>query len=131
MALSFCVLGPPRTKGNSPRIGVSPRGKRFVMPSKAAVNWEQGAILQIRSQMHRYRGKTFHDGQRWNCKALIYRERNGPGDASNYYKAIGDALERGGAVANDRFIASWNGSDVLLDRKNPRIEILLTEREPA
>lgn len=126
--LTFRVLGAPRTKGNSPRVGVSPRGKRFVLPSKAAAKWEQDAILQIQSQMGKYRGKTFYEGQRWNCKALIYRERNGPGDASNYYKAIGDALERGGAVVNDRYIASWDGSDVLLDRANPRIEIVLSER---
>ncbi len=129
--MTFRVLGPPRTKGNSPRIGVSPRGKRFVMPSKAAAKWEEGAILQIRSQLHPYRGNTRHDGQRWNCKALIYRARLGPGDASNYYKAIGDAVERGGAIPNDRYILSWDGSDVLLDRKNPRVEIILTERAPA
>ena len=129
MTLTFTVLGPPRTKSNSPRIATSPRGKRFVLPSKASAAWEQSAILQIQSQVHRYRGRTFYEGQRWNCKALIYRERNGPGDASNYYKAIGDALERGGAVANDRFIASWDGSDVLLDRRSPRVEITLTERE--
>ncbi|HVZ88091.1 MAG TPA: RusA family crossover junction endodeoxyribonuclease [Polyangia bacterium] len=125
----FTILGPPRTKGNSPRIGISPRGKRFVLPSKASEVWSNSAILQVRSQVHRYRGNTFHEGQRWNCKALIYRQRNGPGDTDNYFKAIGDALQRGGAISNDRLIVSWDGSERLVDRKNPRVEIILTERE--
>ena len=127
MTLTFTILGPPRTKGNSPRIAQTRTGRRFVLPSKASEIWENAAIAQVQVRMHRYHGTTFHEGQRWNCRALIYRERNGPGDASNYYKAIGDALERGGAVTNDRYIASWNGSDVLLDRKNPRVEIELSE----
>ncbi len=125
--LNFTVLGAPRTKANSPRIAKTKTGRRFVLPSKASEQWETLAILQIRSQFHaNYRGKTFHEGQRWNCEARIYRDRN-VGDASNFYKAIGDALERAGAVANDRYIVSWNGSELLIDRANPRVSIVLTE----
>ena len=118
--MTFTIEGAPRTKSNSPRIARTKGGKRFVLPSKASVAWEASAIGQLLKQR-----KAPALAVPVNCRALVYRERNGPGDASNYYKAIGDALERGRAVVNDRLIVSWDGSRILLDRKRPRVEITL------
>jgi Holliday junction resolvase RusA-like endonuclease len=135
--VKLTILGRPITKSNSQRIGRSRSGKPFVMPSKAAAAWEEHAILQLQAQHGRasracgvlmqFMGGPGHPcAINVNAKALIYRPINGPGDASNYYKAVGDALERAGIVANDRLIRSWNGSDMLIDRRNPRVEIELT-----
>lgn len=59
-----------------------------------------------------------------NCCALFYRDRL-TGDAVGYYQALADALEEAGIVENDRLIVSWNGSQLLKDAKNPRIEVSL------
>lgn len=60
-----------------------------------------------------------------NCAALIYREAL-TGDAVGYYQALADALEEAGIVENDRLIVSWDGSRLLKDAANPRIEVTLT-----
>lgn len=61
-----------------------------------------------------------------NCRALIYRHA-AVGDAVGYYQAVGDLLELAGAVANDRWIVSWDGSRLLKDPGRPRVEIELQE----
>ena len=63
-----------------------------------------------------------------NVSAAFYRDKL-TGDAVGYYQALADALEEGGIVENDSLIRSWNGSKLLKDAKNPRIEIEITEIE--
>ncbi len=58
--------------------------------------------------------------------AQIFRERN-VGDLGNYLAAICDALESAGVVINDKWIQSFDGSRLSLDRDNPRVEIVLSE----
>lgn len=126
-AIVLTVVGAPRTKKNSQRIMVNRRsGKRFVGQSAQHDAWAESAILQLRLGMNRYRGKTFHDGQRWNMAALVYREKD-TGDLLNYLAAVSDALEGAGVVENDRLIISLDGSRMLVDAKRPRVEIVLTE----
>lgn len=125
MTLTFEILGVPRTKKNSLRR--IRRGVRtFTVSSEAHRGWEQYAILQLRQQLHRYRGRTFHEGQRWNMKAIVYRDRD-VGDLLNYLAAISDVLENAAAVADDKQIIAVDGSRLSLDRARPRVEIELTE----
>ena len=42
-------------------------------------------------------------------------------------KKVADALEEAGVVLNDSLIASWDGSRLLKDAANPRVEITLEE----
>lgn len=124
--MKFVIYGRPMTKSNHLRIGRSRTGKPFVMQAKTSVKWQNDAALQLQSQMRKYRGSTFHAGQRWNLCALFYRERNHAGDVGNYLKGLCDALATAGVVANDRQIAGHDGSRLLVDSRIPRVEITLT-----
>jgi Holliday junction resolvase RusA-like endonuclease len=120
LILSFTIPGAPRTKKNH---GWRTRhGSQ--MPSEAFLTWNkfyaQPALAKFRaeSKPEMLTGKV-------NCRALIYRERD-IGDAVGYYQAIADALEEGRIVEDDRLIVSWDGSQILKDSVNPRIEITLS-----
>ena len=106
---------PPRTKKNSQRI-ISVKGRPLVIPSKPYKAWEEGCGLYI--------GNAVGITAAVSCRAMIYRDKD-LGDASNYYNAIGDMLQKYGIVANDRLIVHWDGSRLLLDRQLPRLELAL------
>lgn len=119
-ALSLTINGAPRTKKNSGRIvkcGVFPR----LLPSKAFEDWNRDAQQLIRMQLPPNWGPLHAPV---NCKALFYRKAD-IGDACGYYQALADALEEAEVVFNDGLIVSWDGSRMLKDAKNPRIEVLI------
>jgi hypothetical protein len=116
----------------------------MVLQSRQYLAWEGPAVLQLRSQnrpgllrtvgVDRARGVvTVGTGPLItpvSLQARVYRDRNA-GDLGNYLAAICDVLERAGVVENDRLIQSFDGSRLLIDRKNPRVEIELTPlRDP-
>lgn len=139
MHVQLTILGAPMTKKNHGRR--IKRGKRiFHVPSQACTDWTEAAVLQLRQQYDRdpvhfvaikWRGQHVIDRgpvlMPVNVRALIYRDAN-RGDAVGYYQAIADALEAAGVVENDRLCVSWDGSRLLKDAANPRVEITL---EPA
>ena len=120
--MNFVLIGSPRTKKNSPRIFRNKKtGARWIMPSKCATDWSAIAVSQLLTQ----KADMLELACPLNCKAMIYRDRNS-GDACNYYQAIADALEDSGAVVNDKWIVSWDGSRLLIDRVVPRVEVYLS-----
>lgn len=124
--MTFVIEGAPRTKKNHQMIARTKAGKPFVMQARTARDWENAAQLQLQAQLHRYRGVTRHDDERWNMAALVYRDRDGRADLLNYLAAVSDALERAGVVTDDRTILGLDGSRLLIDRARPRVEITLT-----
>ncbi len=128
MTMRFTIEGQPATKKNSLRA-FQVRGRQVVMQSKQSTAWEKTAIEQLLAGKFRYRGFTRHEGQRWNLCALFYRTHEAPGDLGNYLASACDALERAGVVENDRYIAGFDGSRMLVDKARPRVEIELTEME--
>jgi hypothetical protein len=62
----------------------------------------------------------------YNCAAIFYRDAN-RGDAVGYYQGLADVLEKAQVITNDKFITQWDGSRLLVDRENPRVELVLTE----
>ncbi len=118
LPIKLVVFGAPRTKKNHSRLVRAGRRLRL-LPSAAHERWARSAIAQQRSQ--------------WRepplvapvaVRATFYRERN-VGDLVNYLQALADALEAAGVVANDRLIASWDGSRLGKDTGRPRIELEL------
>lgn len=130
MPVTFTVLGAPRSKKNSQRI-IRVRGVPRIVQSKQACGWEEMAVLQLRSQWNRCtRGMA--DGAQplagnVNLRAIVYRDRAGRADLLNFLAAVSDAIEGAGIVANDDQIGGLDGSRMMIDRKNPRVEITLTE----
>lgn len=127
-ALTLTILGPPRTKKTSNRI-VQVRGKPRVLPSKANVSWTMAAVLQLRSALRRAPSDLPvvvlpYFAAPVGCRALVYRDAL-RGDLIGYLQAIADALEQAGVVTNDKLIESWDGSRMLKDARNPRVEITI------
>lgn len=122
--VSFVILGPPRTKKNSSRIV---RAGRFnkILPSEAYLEWNEEAQFQLIPVRNRgtIQGPV-------NCAALIYREKL-IGDAVGFYQAIADTLQDARVVHDDYLIVSWDGSRILKDANNPRVEITLTAADIA
>lgn len=120
----------PRTKKNHAQI-IPNLARPILAPSPEYREWERA----VRRELLR-NGTCIKQtlGVRWvnepiaqplNCQALIYRERR-TGDAVGYYQAIGDVLQLFGIVQDDKFIVSWDGSRLLKDAEQPRVEITLT-----
>lgn len=128
MNWQFVIPGAPRTKKTSNRIvrcGKFPK----VLPSLAFIEWNKVAQMALAC----HRAQTNLDHPDWktypleypvNCCALFYRDAL-RGDACNYYEALADALEEAGIVENDKLIISWDGSRLLKDAANPRIDVTL------
>jgi Holliday junction resolvase RusA-like endonuclease len=116
--LKLVILGAPVTKKTSQQIIRNKAGRSFIIPAARTRSWQKSAAIKILEQT-RY---VFTVPV--NCRAMIYRVRQ-VGDAVNYYQAIADALEEAGVVVNDRLIVSWDGSRMLHDKFNPRVEIEL------
>ena len=124
--MTFTIPGHPRTKKTGQRL-IKVRGVRRIVPSKVTVEWSNDAQLQLQSQFAKYRGKTFHEGQHWNLRAVFYRSTETTADLVNHLQALCDVLQAAEVVANDRQIRGFDGSRLGVDEANPRVEISLTE----
>jgi Holliday junction resolvase RusA-like endonuclease len=114
-----CVIyGAPRTKKTSNRLVRA--GKRaVVLPSKAWATWVQEAKIRGLSARLPLTAAL-------NCRAVFYRDAD-RGDAVGYYQGLADLLEKRRVIANDKQIVSWDGSRLLKDATNPRVEVTLEE----
>ncbi len=130
MTMRFTIEGQPASKKNSLRA-FQVRGRQVVMQSKQSTAWEKTAIEQLLAGKFKYRNdpNCHRAEQRWNLRALFYRTHEAPGDLGNFLASACDALERAGVVENDRYIAGFDGSRMLVDKARPRVEIELTEME--
>ena len=110
------VWGPPRTKKTHNVLAKA--GRRYVvLPSAAWRAWNTSA--RIERDEARY---PIHEVV--NCRALFYRDAE-RGDAVGYYQGLADLLQAHDLVTNDRLIVSWDGSRLLKDATNPRVEVIL------
>jgi len=114
--ITFTVFGIPRTKKTSNRI-VWVRGKPKVLPSLAWEKWVETCVI-VPSTPVPYR--------EYNVTALFYRDAL-RGDSHGYYQGLADLLEKHHIIANDVTLVSWDGSRMLKDKDNPRVEVTLTE----
>lgn len=122
-AFSFVIPGPPRTKKNHGRR--LKRGNRiYHVPSAAFEQWEKDAGYLLAIQKRRYADGEFPLPFRVNCAAVFYRDKD-VGDAVGYYQALADCLEKYGIVKDDKQIVSWNGSEMRVDARGPRVEVTL------
>lgn len=64
-------------------------------------------------------------------RCLYYMPDHRRVDLTNLLEATDDILVKAGVLDDDRatIVAAHDGSRVLLDRKNPRVEIEITEME--
>lgn len=119
MKRTYIVTGKPATKKTSQRIVKNKAGRSFIIPSKLTSDWNREAIRQLKAQ-HRGEPLTGEVVARYD----VYRGAR-RGDLSNFISAIDDALQAAGVIGNDNQIVAIIANK-LLDRENPRVEIVLT-----
>jgi Holliday junction resolvase RusA-like endonuclease len=121
--LSFAIPGAPVTKKNHGRV-IMRGGRRYHVQSAAHERWNAAAQLWLARIRAVTTGHPFATPV--HCRALFYR-RAEIGDLVGFQQALGDALQEGRIIQDDRLIASWDGTRLLKDAKNPRIEVEIEE----
>ena len=123
--LTYTLYGSPRTKKNSQQIRRTAAGRPFVAPSKAFAEYERSCLAQIKTPYRPVSAAV-------NVKCVYYMPDKRKVDLVNLLEATCDILVKAGVLADDcaAVVAAHDGSRVLLDRKNPRVEIEITELEP-
>lgn len=117
--LTVTIEGAPRTKKNHGRVVWARKQRRAVhVPSAAYEAWALAGVAQLA------RVETLPD-RPYNCRALFFRDAE-RGDAVGYYQGLADLLQAAGVVSDDRYIAAWDGSRLLIDRQRPRVELTIT-----
>lgn len=114
----------PRSKKNSQQICINSRTKRpFVKQNEKYVQFEKdcGSFLN----------DYYDDPINYpvNVECVFYRSTKIRCDLVNLQEAILDVLVKYGILADDNFniVATMDGSTVLIDKNNPRIEITITK----
>jgi len=126
LKIAFTVAGAPRTKKNSGRI-VRARKGRKLLPSKAYENWHKQAEAQAYGIKAHWRnsGAEFPITESVNVTATFYRDAL-RGDLINYCQALADWLQDVQILDDDKRIEGWDGSRMAIDRKAPRIAVVIT-----
>ena len=129
--LCYVIKGDPRTKKNTPQIlyrGVQcpfcHKGQvPFVAPSKAYKEYEQRALWQLTPKPKQ------PIQQPVTVRCLFYMKGNRKVDLNNLLEAACDILVAGRILADDNsdIVVSHDGSRVLYDKSNPRVEIFIEE----
>ena len=123
----FTIYGSPKTKKNSSQIVMNPKTHRpFITPSKAYKDYCKECIKQIRTWVGR---PTEPIDYPVRVTYLFYKETKRLCDDLNHSAAMDDILVQAGILADDNrdIIESHDGTRVLYDKSNPRVEITLTE----
>lgn len=122
--LKIILHGSPRTKKNSQRI-VAAGERRIPLPSKAYEKYEEDCLKQITGD------KKLSIDCPVNLKCLYYMPTRHKVDLVNLLEATCDILVKAEIIADDNstIIKSHDGSRVLYDKENPRVEIEIRRME--
>lgn len=117
--ITFEIPGNPITKKNHQRILKTRDGRSFVAPSAQYKDYEEAVGWFI--------PKMGIDSP-VNVKCLYYMETKRRVDLVNLLEATMDCLVKYGCLKDDdsKIVQGHDGSRVLLDRKNPRVEVTIT-----
>lgn len=121
--IKLVISGRPITKKNHQRILMNFRTKqRFIGQSAAYEVYEKGALYELKEQ---YSGRPLDIPV--NVKALYYMPTKGRCDIGNLIAATHDILTAAKVLTDDnsKIIVSVDGSRVLYDKNNPRVEIYI------
>jgi hypothetical protein len=135
MRLRLVIWGAPRTKKTSNqgvRTGrVCPAcklraGPIRVFPSKAWREWVKKARVTVGERGHDLvscRPGPLPD-RPYRCSAIFYRDAD-RGDMIGFAQGLADFLEQRKVISNDKWIRSWDGSRLDVDRARPRVELTI------
>lgn len=115
--MQFTIPIEPRTKKNSQQIIIA-KGRPMIIPSKNYREFEKSALWYI---------ERIGIDYPVNVKALFYMKTRRRVDLTNLLEALDDCLVKGGMLVDDnsQIIVGHDGSRVLYDKNNPRIEVCI------
>lgn len=129
--IKYTIKGDPRTKKNSLKIAGSGKRcpvckkfeKQWVRQGKAHDAYAEAALWQLRPVPPRPIECPVH------CKYVFHMKTRRVVDGLNLQAAIDDLLVEAGILKDDnsRIVVSHDGSRVLYDPVNPRVEITITK----
>lgn len=124
--MRITLYGDPRTKKNSQRIIRVGKGTK-ILPSEAYIDYANECQVQLIEK--RAYGKMIDYPV--NIACVYYMRTRRKIDLTNLNESIHDILVSGKVLADDNrnVIASTDGSLVLYDKENPRVEITIERRE--
>lgn len=119
--IQITLRGRPITKKNSQRIV---RAGKFpkIIPSKQYESYQEQCVYQL-MRVEKVRKKPL------NMQCIYYMPTKHRVDLVNLLEATCDILVAADVIEDDncKIIASHDGSRVLYDKTNPRVEITLTD----
>lgn len=122
--MKLTLYGDPRTKKNSQRI-IKCGNYYKIKPSKAFEQYEKDCLKQITGK----RRKNLKG--RYNLKCVYFMKTRRKVDLVNLLEGTCDILVVAKIIVDDNssVVTSHDGSRVLYDKDNPRVEIELEEVE--
>lgn len=116
------VLGKPITKKNSQQIVTNKVGRPFVIPSKQFKQYQKLFLSQVK-----YKGEPINKPV--NVKCVYFMPTRHKVDITNLLNATHDLLVDAKIIEDDnsKIVVSVDGSRVLYDKDNPRVEIEIEE----
>lgn len=121
--INLTVKGKPITKKNSMRMVTNRKtGHTYPIPSKQFVDYQKVFLSQVR------RPKQTIDTP-VNVQAVYYMPTRHRVDITNLLSATHDLLVDAGVLEDDnsKIVVGVDGSRVLYDKLNPRVEILISK----
>lgn len=121
--IRLSITGAPITKKNSQRIVRFGNGRYSIKPSKAFEMYQKSAGVFIPG---RFRKSL---SGRYNVKCVYYMPTKRKVDLVNLLEATCDILVHYRVLEDDnsKIVVSHDGSRVLYDKNNPRVEIEIEE----
>lgn len=144
MEIKIIIPSDPIVKKNSAKMSFfDSKGKPRKFPlhyySKAYNEWGKIAVQACAIWKTKNSGLSFPLKEQWNLRCLFYMSDFRRVDLSALYEGIQDVLAGNAGVVSvpshiyqiieddsTRYIASHDGSRLLLDKVNPRMEVYLT-----
>lgn len=126
MKLIFSILGAPITKKNSQQILTNrATGRPFIMPSKQYKEYEKASLAQL-SCVKTLQAEPIAEPVNLQCTYYMPTKRKT--DLCNLLEATCDILVSAGVLADDNstIVVGHDGSRVLHDKENPRVEVCIT-----
>lgn len=123
--IKLTIYGRPVTKKNHSRIITNPHTEKpMVIQSKQYVQYEADALKQLHKPAEPISTAV-------NAQYRYYMPNARKCDLVNLVQATNDILVKGEVLADDNYtiVASHDGSGVFVDKNNPRVEIVLAEKE--
>lgn len=123
--IKFTIPVKPRTKKNHQSFVTLKNGRTILLPSKPYKEFEKLVVEHVRGLYGNIEPIDFPI----NLKCVFYKDADRKSDLVGYMQAIQDALVKAGFLKDDNhlIVKSTDGSEVLLDRANPRIEVEITK----